>query len=77
MCSDVNMPVDHPGQDREPREIVGSGFGDAVADLDDPRTFDRNDGVAQHATLTVEEGSGPDGDGLLRARRRGHAQETG
>jgi hypothetical protein len=76
MRPDVNVRIDHAGEDGEAREIVRGGLRRAVTDLDDARTIDRNDCVAEHAAFAVEDGSGPNRDGLLRARRGGHAKET-
>src|SRR5215468_4624266 len=76
MRPDVNVRIDHAGEDGEPRKIVCGGLRRTVTDLDDPRTIDRDNGVAEHAAFAVEDGSGPDRDRLLRAGHRGDAKET-
>src|SRR5260370_41324285 len=76
MRPDVTVRIDHAGEDGEAREIVRGGLRRAVTDLDDARTIDGDDGVAEDAAFAVEDGSGPNRDGLLRARHGGHAKET-
>src|SRR5258708_38450383 len=76
MRPDVNVRIDHAGEDGEAREIVRGGLRRAVTDLDDARTIDGDDGVAEDAAFAVEDGSGPNRDGLLRARHGGHAKKT-
>jgi hypothetical protein len=75
MGADVNMCIDHPGHYGESRKVVGCTLRCAVADLNDPRTFDRDDGVVLHTAFAVENGSGSNGDRLLRSCERSHADE--
>ena len=54
--ADVDVRVDQPGKDGEPREVVGDGLGRVRGDAGDARGFDGDHLVAGGGAFAVEDG---------------------